>query len=58
MAATKRNSGLTSAVPRASLNDEELVSLEPKKSTRNLKLIIYFNNLSIFSSFFQQRKLF
>lgn len=26
MAATKRNPGLTSAVPRASLNDEELVS--------------------------------
>ena len=27
MAATKRNPGLTSAVPRASLNDEELVSI-------------------------------
>ena len=27
MAATKRNAGLTSAVPRATLNDEELVSL-------------------------------
>lgn len=27
MAATKRNAGLPSAVPRASLNDEELVSL-------------------------------
>lgn len=27
MAATKRNPGLTSAVPRASLNDEELVSV-------------------------------
>ena len=26
MAATKRNAGLTSAVPRATLNDEELVS--------------------------------
>lgn len=26
MAATKRNAGLTSAVPRQSLNDEELVS--------------------------------
>lgn len=26
MAATKRNAGLTSAVPRASLNDEELVN--------------------------------
>lgn len=25
MAATKRNAGLTSAVPRATLNDEELV---------------------------------
>ncbi|XP_042237510.1 protein unc-13 homolog A-like [Homarus americanus] len=29
MAATKRNAGLTSAVPRASLNDEELVSNPP-----------------------------
>lgn len=28
MAATKRNAGLTSAVPRATLNDEELVSDE------------------------------
>jgi protein unc-13 len=27
MAATKRNAGLTSAVPRASLNDEELVRI-------------------------------
>lgn len=27
MAATKRNAGLTSAVHRATLNDEELVSL-------------------------------
>lgn len=27
MAATKRNAGLTSAVPRATLNDEELVRL-------------------------------
>jgi hypothetical protein len=27
MAATKRNAGLTSAVPRATLNDEELVSV-------------------------------
>lgn len=27
MAATKRNAGLTSAVPRATLNDEELVIL-------------------------------
>lgn len=26
MAATKRNAGLTSAVPRATLNNEELVS--------------------------------
>jgi hypothetical protein len=26
MAATKRNAGLTSALPRATLNDEELVS--------------------------------
>lgn len=27
MAATKRNAGLTSAVPRATLNDEELVCI-------------------------------
>lgn len=27
MAATKRNAGLTSALPRATLNDEELVSV-------------------------------
>lgn len=27
MAQTKRNAGLTSAVPRATLNDEELVSV-------------------------------
>lgn len=27
MAATKRNAGLTSAVPRATLNDEELVGI-------------------------------
>lgn len=27
MAATKRNAGLTSAVPRATLNDEELVRI-------------------------------
>lgn len=27
MQATKRNAGLTSAVPRATLNDEELVSM-------------------------------
>lgn len=30
MAANKRNAGLTSAIPRASLNDEELVNLELK----------------------------
>jgi len=29
MAATKRNAGLTSAVPRATLNDEELVRTYP-----------------------------
>lgn len=29
MAATKRNAGLTSAVPRATLNDEELVRTCP-----------------------------
>lgn len=31
MAATKRNAGLTSAVPRATLNDEELVSVDHYK---------------------------
>ena len=33
MAATKRNAGLTSAVPRATLNDEELVSLNVMKKS-------------------------
>lgn len=31
MAATKRNAGLTSAVPRATLNDEELVCMLSSK---------------------------
>lgn len=37
MAATKRNAGLTSAVPRASLNDEELVNTRDPSN----KLILY-----------------
>lgn len=35
MAATKRNAGLTSAVPRATLNDEELVCIFRSKRVEN-----------------------
>lgn len=38
MAATKRNAGLTSAVPRATLNDEELVSAKLYKYDNWLRL--------------------
>lgn len=41
MAATKRNAGLTSAVPRATLNDEELVSTNDEEYSR---LPIWRNN--------------
>lgn len=40
MAATKRNPGLTSAVPRASLNDEELVSDLCTQNLRGTKLVL------------------
>lgn len=48
MAATKRNPGLTSAVPRASLNDEELVSvfwqlLAGRSCLIYGKLIVFFS---------------
>lgn len=39
MAATKRNAGLTSAVPRATLNDEELVCIIRSKSEQPKKQI-------------------
>lgn len=44
MAATKRNAGLTSAVPRATLNDEELV----RGSILRYYSYIYYINYNIF----------
>lgn len=50
MAATKRNAGLTSAVPRATLNDEELVRWENGKGQgkgqgkRHLIVVMYLLN--------------
>lgn len=43
MAATKRNAGLTSAVPRATLNDEELVKYFPFKKN----FFLYINLIGI-----------
>lgn len=51
MAATKRNAGLTSAVPRATLNDEELVSTlffdftTLKLYFRKLVYLVFYNNV-------------
>lgn len=48
MAATKRNAGLTSAVHRATLNDEELVSQTVQLFTRNiLFMCIQINEIII-----------
>jgi hypothetical protein len=50
MAATKRNAGLTSAVHRATLNDEELVSIEtfPKETNkRNDDKVIIDNEIDM-----------
>ena len=41
MAATKRNAGLTSAVPRASLNDEELVSCVSSQGSQGSQCIMH-----------------
>lgn len=60
MAATKRNAGLTSAVPRATLNDEELViwyishiitNCEITKKKRFSYFIQNFSKIGIFSLF-------
>lgn len=47
MAATKRNAGLTSAMPRATLNDEELVSLFNGFFFCFLNIFVFRNNMFI-----------
>lgn len=42
MAVTKRNAGLTSAVPRATLNDEELVSINNRLVLTKIPNIINY----------------
>lgn len=47
MAATKRNAGLTSAVPRATLNDEELVRNCALKILLNSNTREIYNGISL-----------
>lgn len=42
MAATKRNAGLTSAIPRPTLNDEDLVRIENVRRILNRKFMKTF----------------